>query len=129
MGTREKLILRWQPQIIFFTYRLVLRIYKWFVATCKRESAIRGVSTAIITVLRARMGRANRLCHPRFTCLSYSTYFASCDLLCCYSLLSEGRKKTFFTSIQDKKWISTWDYLIPASLRYFAKWPTCIFII
>jgi len=57
---------------IFLTYLLVLRIYKWFVATCKRENAIEGVSTAIITVLRARMDGINRLClfiTHIFTCL------------------------------------------------------------
>lgn len=44
----------------FFTYRLILKLYKWFVTTYKREGAFRSVPTVIITVLRAKMDRMNR---------------------------------------------------------------------
>lgn len=45
--------------LFFFAYRLVLKLYKWSVPTYKMEGAFRGVSAAIITVLRDKMDRMN----------------------------------------------------------------------
>lgn len=54
-GHKGKIDFEMTTTNIFFTYRLVLKVYKLFVTTYKREGDFRAVSTAIITVLRAKM--------------------------------------------------------------------------
>lgn len=82
---------------LFFYIQIGLKLYKWSVPTYKMEGALRGVSAAIITVLRAKMDRMNS--HDIHVPLSWAIVqiLLPCDLLCCYSALSED------ISAQDKK--------------------------